>query len=215
MNRPSPSPAFRHLLLALTLYGTSAMASDARWFPQTAATATHAFQILAFSEDDHRHAVDAVRVLDRQSGEVVQEIINIGGSGVWGTPGELLRVVDANADGHADIALAYADGGASPNHADNFYLFEPRTLRYVLHEELSALTQVSINPEGTISSASRGGCCQHHAETYRFVDGQLILVADWDEAYTADGEWIVTTTGQLIDGEWQYQTQLRPQPPAE
>lgn len=113
MNRASPSPAFRHLLLALTLYGTSAMASDARWLPQTAATATHAFQILASSEDDHRHAVDAVRVLDRQSGEVVQEIINIGGSGVWGTPGELLRVVDANADGHVDIALAYADGGAS------------------------------------------------------------------------------------------------------
>lgn len=208
----------RPLLAALALSGSAAMADEppaARWVTQAAVTDTQQFQLRLFSDDEQRHAVDALRVLDRQSGKTLQEITSIAGAGVWGQADELLRLVDANRDGHPDIQLPYADGGAGPNLADNFYLFDARTQHYVLHEQLSARTQVSIDADGNIHSASRGSCCQHHAETHRFVDGQLTLVADWDESYTADGEWIVTTTGTLVDGQWQYQTHVRPQPPAE
>jgi hypothetical protein len=64
------------------------------------------------------------------------------------------------------------------------------------------LPQPSFNPSGTVSSASRASCCQHHAETYRFIQGKLTLVVDWDESLTTDGRWLETSERKLVKGRW-------------
>jgi hypothetical protein len=189
-------------------------ADEGRWVVQLATTPDHRFRVWAFVSRDARAAADKVEVEHRGSGVVVQLIDGIGGMGMHRPANTLLDVVDVNFDGHPDLVVAAGDGGAGPNNTDNFYLYDPRTRRYVFHEVLSSLTQVVINPDHSITSSSRGSCCSHLSETYRFVGGQLTLVASWEESLTADGAWIETTKGRLRGGKMRYQVK-RQRPPAE
>lgn len=186
------------------------LSDQAIWHDQRALTADFSFSAQLETDGDERYAVQAIRIINRKSGTVFQEIRGIGAMGTWGKPNDMVRVVDANFDGHPDLAIPFADGGAGPNFSNNYYLFDPAAGAFRLNQELSDLPQPSINLDGTISSASRGGCCQHHAETYRFHQGKLQLVADWDEASTADGKWIVTTTGKLLHGKWRTKVKKTP-----
>lgn len=187
---------------------------EGRWVVQQATTPDHRFRVWAFVSRDALAAADKVEVVHRGTGVVVQLIDGIGGMGMHRPANTLLDVVDVNFDGHPDLVVAAGDGGAGPNNTDSFYLYDPRTRRYVFHEVLSSLTQVVINPDHSITSSSRGSCCSHLSETYRFVGGQLTLVASWEESLTADGAWIETTTGRLRGGKMRYQVKRR-RPPAE
>jgi hypothetical protein len=188
-------------------------AARQNWFPQHASTAVLSFSVLATAEDDDRYVPEAIRIVNRASGQVVQEIELSGAMGMFRKPTELLSAVDADFDGHPDLVIPFGDGGAGPNSTNNFYLFNPRTKRYDYNAVLSEMTQVSINPNHTVSSASRGGCCQHSNETYRYIHGKLTLVASREENYTHDGKWIVTTTGKRVGGKMRFKTKRRPQPP--
>ena len=194
-------------------HADEAAAADKSWVRQQVVTSAFAFEVLVFAEEDDRFGADGVRIIDRRRASVVQEILNAGGMGVLRPADRLLSVVDANFDGHPDLVLAFADGGAGPNNTDHFYIFNPKTGRFEFDEQLSDMTQVQIHRNGTITSASRGGCCQHSSETYLYVRGALTQVASWDEAYTADGRWIVTTVGRLRNGKWHQTTKRVRQPP--
>ena len=87
-------------------------------------------------------------------------------------------IFDAHFDGYPDLVIPFADGGAGPNSADNFYLFNPQRHQFELNQQLSDLTQVGFHSNGTISSAARGSCCQHSAATYRFYGKKLVLITD-------------------------------------
>lgn len=204
-------PSSRPLRFALACIGlciwANANAAEPIWVEQKAVTSKYSFAVLVDTDDNGRHA-EAIRVFDRKTRIVAQEILEIGGMRVPFEPTEMLWVADANFDGHPDIVLAFADGGAGPNSVDHFYLFVPQTQRFEIHETLSNLTQVSINANGTVTSSSRGSCCQHSSETYRFIDGKLTLIANWDESYTADG-WIVTSVGKLRGGKMQFSEKKR------
>lgn len=208
-----------HSLLCAALLGLGANAlgqepaAAPAWFKQNAATPAHAFQVLALDEGNEHFEPQAIRIANRASGAVVQEIRIEGAAGSGRKPADLIQVVDANFDGHPDIAVPFGDGGAGPDFTYNFYLFNPGSGRFELNQQLSDLTQVAINPNHTVTSASRGGAGMHGSETYRYIKGRLTLVANWDEQYTADGKWIVTTTGQLASGKMRYRTKRRPQPP--
>lgn len=78
---------------------------------------------------------------------------------------------------------------------------------------LSSLPQLDIDPATrTLTSASRGGCCAHATETYRYVDGKLQQVASWEESLSPDGEHLQTTEGTLRNGTMKYRTRTRKLP---
>ena len=186
-------------------------ASKEYWYPQRAITADFGFSVEADSDYFERYAVQTIRIINRKTGVLLQEIRDIDGMGTWVQPSEIVRVVDANSDGYPDIEVPFADGGAGPNNTNYYYLFDPISGLFEFNQQLSDLSQPVVNLDGTVSSASRGSCCQHHSETYRFYQGQLLLIADWDEAYTADGKWIETTTRKLINGRWYTKFRRAPQ----
>jgi len=185
--------------------------SEEDWYPQRVTTADFGFSAEVDSDDNERYSVQAIRIIDRKTGDILQEIRDINGMDTWAQPNELISIVDANFDGHPDIVIPFADGGAGPNFTNYYYLFSPKSKRFEFNQQLSDLSQPSVNSDGTITSAYRSSCCQHHSETYRFHRGKLLLVADWDRVYTSDGKWIETTTRTLINGRWHTKFQRVPQ----
>jgi len=175
------------------------------WHPQRVITADFAFSVHATVDEDERYAVDAIRIVDRRTGAVLQQIDGIDGMAASGTAEGLIFVVDANFDGRPDLSLPLGNGGAGPNATSNFYLFDPASARFVLHEALSELPQPGINPQGTIESGSRGSCCEHYYQTYRFEHGRLKLIAESSDYYSPDG-WLETTSRKLVRGKWRSST---------
>lgn len=197
--------------------GTAVLAQPAdpegQWVAQRAMTAGHRFELRvvpAAGADTPRFAVDALRVFDRGGGAPLQEVRDIGGMDLAIAPDRLLSVLDINGDGYPDLAVAYDDGGAGPNRTDAFFLWDPAVRAYRHHARLSELTQVRLRPGGLIESTSRGGCCQHQRETYRFFGDELRLVSRWERGLSADGRWVETTTGTLRGGRWVTRSERRP-----
>lgn len=212
---PMKTTALLTALLALLGNPMHAAAGEdeaqAAWYPQRVITADFAFSVHATANEDERYAVDAIRIVDRKTGAVVQEIGHIDGMAAPGMPTELLHVVDANFDGRPDLSVLASDGGIGPDYTMNYYLFNPSSGRFELHETLSALTRPGINPQGTIESAARGGCCDYHYQTYRFEGRRLKLVAESSEHYSPDG-WLETTSRKLVGGKWRSRTKRVRQP---
>lgn len=212
---PMKHTALVTALLALLGNPMHAGAADntapAAWHPQRVITADFAFSVHATVDEDGRYAVDAIRIVDRRTGTVVQQIERIDGMAASGTPEELIFVVDANFDGRPDLSLPLGNGGAGPNATSNFYLFDPVSAQFVLHEALSELPQPGINPQGTIESGSRGSCCEHYYQTYRFEHGRLKLIAESSDYYSPDG-WLETTSRKLVRGRWRTSTKRVRQP---
>lgn len=176
---------------------------DGRWIEQQAHTSVFRFRVKAMSNDGDHFAVSAIEI-SSNTGKRVQLISKVGGQPVTAKADRFLQVIDVNFDGHEDIAVPTADGGAGPNTTSYFYLFEPRQKKFKLDKKLSSLSQVSINPDHTITSAYRDGCCSHGTKTYRYVAGRLTQVGSRDESLTRDGQTIETTVGTIVRGKMQY-----------
>lgn len=203
-------------LILLLLFPALSLAENQNeqgsWHEQRVITSKFGFSALLDEVDQDRFAVQAIRVISRKTGLLVQEIQVIGALGTWSKPNEVVRIIDANFDGHPDIEIPFADGGAGPNFVNQYYLYDQKSKRFTLHEQLSNLIQPSIHPNGTVTSSARGGCCQHNSETYKFRNGKLVMIHQWDESYTADGKWIVTTEQKLVNGRWRTHIKKVPQP---
>lgn len=177
--------------------------NDGEWIEQQAHTSVFRFRVKAMSNDGDHFAVSAIEI-SSNTGKRVQLISKVGGQPVTAKADRLLQVIDVNFDGHEDIAVPTADGGTGPNTTSYFYLFEPRQKKFKLDKKLSSLSQVSINPDHTITSAYRDGCCSHGTKTYRYVAGRLTQVGSRDESLTPDGQTIETTVGTIVRGKMQY-----------
>jgi hypothetical protein len=179
------------------------------WVEQAAKSDDHVFSVrlLQYEQGDGEYlsAATALRIVDRKSGAVVQQIDAINGMEMRTEPQRFVRLVDANGDGHPDIELSYADGGAGPNNTSYYYLYDRKARQYRFHKKLSEMTQVSVNADGTITSGSRGGCCQHSSETYRFIRGRLTLLKTWQRTLTPD-DMVEVVTGTLRNGKMRYKT---------
>ncbi|MFM0133239.1 XAC2610-related protein [Paraburkholderia sediminicola] len=176
---------------------------DIRWITQKAETKDFRFRVAFRPNEDASEPAwpVAIEVIDRRTNRRVQVIRDFYSEMSPTAENELLQVVDANFDGYPDIAIFSQSGGAGPNNTENFFLFNPTTRQFVFDEELSSLPQIAIDSKTrTITSAQRDGCCRHSAETYRYMDGRLTLIANWDESLSADGKWLETTTGHLQNG---------------
>lgn len=192
---------------------SGSMSNEGDWIEQQAHTSLFRFRVKAISTDGDHFAVSAIEISNSR-GKPVQLISNVGGQPVTAKADRLLQVIDVNFDGHDDIAVLAADGGAGPNSTSYFYLFESRQKKFKLEKKLSSLPQVSINPDHTITSAYRDGCCSHGTKTYRYVAGRLTQVGSRDESLTSDGQTIETTVGQLVRGKIRY-TVTREKAPGE
>jgi hypothetical protein len=196
-------------LLCLPLAASAQTQQDAaQWVKQKGHTAQHEFEALVWGDDEDAYGgevgVNAVRVRDRRSKRVVQEIQLSDAGPAHGTRSTAIRLIDANFDGHPDLIVPVSDGGAGPNYSWNFYLFDPQTGRYVFSEELSQLVQPAIGKDGTITSGERDGCCHHIGQTFRYVDGRLTEIASDEDVLPPSGEWVLLTEGRLVQGKMHY-----------
>ncbi|WP_313341215.1 hypothetical protein [Stenotrophomonas sp.] len=180
--------------------------------PQQAATATLRFVLVVAPADDDQAVLQAIDILDAATGRRRQILRDIDAEPMAAGP-EVLQLVDANFDGWPDLSVPAYSGGAGPNATRNLYLFDPAANVFVFDPMLSSLSQLDIDPATrTLTSASRGSCCSHASETYRYVDGQLQQIASWEESLSADGEHLQTTVGTLRDGTMKYNTRTRKLP---
>jgi hypothetical protein len=174
------------------------------WVKQKANTKAYRFSVLTARGGWESVAPRALRIHDRRTGSLVQEFLDIDSMQPHAREDELVHVVDANFDGHPDIMLAMDSGGAGPNNTSSCYLYDPTKRRFVLDEALSALTQVRINRDRTITSFGRGGCCIHSEERYRYIGNRLTMV--FSEVRKSDNENTAITTGRLTNGKMKYVT---------
>ena len=185
--------------------GLNEVPSIGRWYLQQAKTEKFRFYIKVEGDGENGYAIHSIRIVDRKNKEIMQVIRDIDAMKTQRNPSDLVTAVDANFDGLPDFLIPFSDGGVGPNSSNNYYIFNPKNNQFEINQQLSELPQSAVNANGTISSSYRDGCCHHHSETYRFLGGKLILVSDWDEAYTADG-WIETTVRELVGGKWRSKT---------
>ena len=183
---------------------------NVQWITQKSRTKDFQFRVAFRKTDDeyYRRPFDpvAIEVLDSKTGQRIQVIRDFD-SDIETADDDALSTVDANFDGYQDLSMYGMSGGAGPNSTQNFFLFDPETRQFVFSQQLSDLPQITINSKNrTIESASRGGCCSHSSEKYRYVGKRLVLIANWDESLTSDGKWWKTSIGSLRNGKMQYRT---------
>ncbi|AHY59005.1 XAC2610-related protein [Stenotrophomonas rhizophila] len=179
--------------------------STVTWVAQAAVTPEATFRV-GVERDEDGVRLTAIEVLDARTGQRRQVLRDFEADPV-GDADALLQVVDVNFDGHPDLLAPGLSGGAGPNNTTNVFLFDPASGTFVHDATLSDLPQLSINAQDrSITSASRGGCCSHASETYRYRDGTLQMVGSWEESLSADGEHVETTRGTWRNGRMQYRT---------
>ena len=182
------------------------------WVAQKAETADFRFQVAyrdTLSESsDGRSTALTIRVISRQTGRVQQVIDSVAQGQNWDGYQTNISTPDCNFDGYSDLMFFAHDGGAGPNIGYNFYLYDPAKRQFVYDADLSDLTQPEINPRTqTISSSSRNSCCSHTSDDYRFISGQLTLVASHDETVSVSNfDVMVVTEGKLVKGQWREKT---------
>ncbi|WP_422506093.1 XAC2610-related protein [Stenotrophomonas sp. GZD-301] len=179
-----------------------------QWIDQSVTLPGLRFQVGVLPAEDEEGAVlpVALAVLDATTGARRQVLRDIEAGPTQASP-DLLQTVDANFDGAPDLRLPGLSGGAGPNATSNILLFDRAQQRFVLDPVLSDLSQLDIDaPSRSILSFQRGGCCTHLAETYRYMEGQLVLVEQITTSLSADGRHEETSTGRLIDGKMVYRT---------
>ena len=179
------------------------------WIRQRAKTPLFRFQVAyadtATDKDGRQATPTDLRVISRKTGRV-QQVIPLGGvEPTMGAYTEAFDVLDCNFDGLPDLMVYASSGGAGPNSAYNFYLFQPKTGQFVFNAALSELPQVGVDTKTrTIYSAFRNGCCDHSSAEYRFLKGRLTQTASHDEDCQFGGRvaYCHITEGRLVQGKW-------------
>lgn len=165
--------------------GGAALA-QAAWLPQRAMTGMHGFEVQA-REQRGSFTVHAIRVIERKSGKLVQEFA-VEDAERDGEAGDLLQLVDANRDGHLDIAMQVATGGSSAMSMRHYYLFDPAGGAFAFHPGLSNLVNATFFENGTVvTSYNRTGFAG--GETWRWRHGKLQRIAYGELAVSVNGRW--------------------------
>ncbi|WP_440216140.1 XAC2610-related protein [Chromobacterium piscinae] len=178
-----------------------------QWVEQAARHPRFRFRVLLSEGDENGlgRLPLAIEARDRRSGKVAQTLYDISAMESRSADEDVVQLVDVNFDGELDLLVLEQAGGAGPNDTHNVYVFNKRTGRFERNAKLSELPQLQIDAKRKrILSASRGGCCSHSSETYRYFHGRLTLVSSWDESLSYDdgGSVMVTTVRRLVKGKW-------------
>jgi len=205
MRNPAVVAALLALLGNPMHAGAEEDTATAAWHPQRVITADFAFSVHATVDEDERYAVDAIRIVDRKTGAVVQEIEHVDAMAASGTPDELLFLVDADADSSPDLSLPISAGGMGPNVSTNIYLFSTHSGLFELHEQLSELDSPAIGQDGTIITRSRDSDFNYQYASYRLEHGKLKLIGESSESSAQNGD-LVIRSRQRVRGKWRSST---------
>ncbi|TRX35331.1 hypothetical protein FNW52_11465 [Flavobacterium sp. ZT3R18] len=107
----------------------------------------------------------------------------------------VLYTQDVNFDGYQDLVVYAQSSGSGPNNTDNYYVFNPKTQKFIFNDALSNLSQPQIDFKSkTVYAAWRGGAATHGAEKYKWIKGKLILVEYYETNYLDEVNVVETHT---------------------
>lgn len=174
---------------------------------QTQDIKNHKFQIFhSSSSEDAPFGVTAtihsIKVYDK-NGKKIQIIRD---AGYLTNENHTIDMIDVNFDGYEDMMIYSHDGGAGPNNGYNFYIYYPKSKKYIYNETLSELTQTQVDIETkTIRSAWRNGAAEHGYEEYKLINGKLTMTKQAIETWMQNDE-IRTVTCVHKNGKLECET---------
>lgn len=145
--------------------------------------------VLAGHDADHdTAALDSLTV--RRNGAPPQTLplqdAEIFRSGLRDAPAEVVELVDANFDGHADIKL-WTSTSAGPNNGYSYWLFDPGSGKFQATELGDKLSGFEVNFDArarTITTSARASCCEWEMQTFRWVGSRLmVMTIETDRVY--------------------------------
>jgi hypothetical protein len=91
----------------------------------------------------------------------------------------LFTVEDMNFDGYRDIRM-FLPGAHTIMSYYTCWLYDPATKLFVKEDKLEELPNLSFDA-GTkeIVSMWMAGCCDNGINTFKYIDGKLVLVNEW------------------------------------
>lgn len=175
------------------------------WLKQKQGTKDFRFEVSGYARDttewQDEGEVYGIKIINKKSGNV-QVLDNIGAA-VADKLNDVVQVQDCNFDGYPDIWIYAHNGGAGPNDGNNYYLYNPRNGQFEFNQNLSDLTQISVDTKSkTITSAFRDGAGHHGGGTYTFTHDTLTQITSWDD-YCMGSFFCTFSTGTLMNGHWQ------------
>ncbi|WDU64791.1 hypothetical protein LRS56_10140 [Pseudomonas poae] len=141
----------------------------------------------------------------------------------WRLLGEngVVYFADINQDGRQDLAIRNGNG-ADADFQSNYdvYLQDPQQPQWVLNRALTDLANetsggmFSVNPkDGMIHSQTDRGCCWTRSSQWQMQGGELVRLGfytqeavpatDWSETDSMPRGYMLRTTGEWKDGQWQ------------
>jgi hypothetical protein len=145
-----------------------------------------------YNKNDWGDAGEIVSIKIKAKNKLLQVIKN---PGLINDPKNILYTEDVNFDGFLDLVVYAQSGGAGPNNTNNYYIFNPKTQKFVFNDALSNLSQPEINLKTkTIFAAWRSGAANHGAEKYNWINGKLVLVEYYETNYLDDENVLETHT---------------------
>jgi len=144
-----------------------------------------------------------IEIIEGTSSEVIQTIENTTDAGMIAPARakDVLTVVDANFDGYKDLQLL-SDCGATGNCSYDFYLYDPKTDRFVHNVFLTSLTTPSFDPaKKQVTAHSNGSVADWHTETYQYRDGQYTLVSRRESIWDRARHVVTVNTYELRNGK--------------
>lgn len=189
------------LLFFPAFSNAEALTATQTWHDQRAVMADFSFSTLLDISESGRSSVRSIRVFNRHSSALLQEIHISNASSNSQNPNEMVSIIDANFDGHPDFLFHFRRAAEALITRIIIIFFNSATGIFEIDPELSTLSETFFNSNGKISFSYRSGCCAHHGGTYRFIGKTLKLVADWDISLI-NGDWIETNTRRLKNGKW-------------
>lgn len=127
---------------------------------------------------------------------------------LYGENNSGLVIEDINFDSHDDIALRNGNSGAYGGPSYDIYLFDVAKQQFRISDSLTELASSNLGlfsvdkKTKTLSTLTKSGCCWHQSSTYQLTDNQPILIEEVTEAYSGDGESVILTTREWVNGKW-------------
>ncbi|ENV18246.1 XAC2610-related protein [Acinetobacter guillouiae] len=125
---------------------------------------------------------------------------------------------DFNFDGTEDLAIRNGNYGSYGGPVYDIYVFNQSKNKFVLSQELSALTQENLGmfeldkKRKRIITFNKSGCCYHIRSEYQVVPRKgLLLVREFiEDATSPKGDQVEVTDRNLINGKWKEKTNYYP-----
>ena len=150
------------------------------------------------TEDNTIHKVAVSSVGDPK---LVQTLdIDIDTRALYPQEFEGIQLVDANADGYYDLSIKN-QCGATGNCTYAFYLYDPKTDRFVPNEFLSGDFNPEFSPNGDVTFSGNSSARDNSSMTYRYENGEYMLIRKRESIWNRDDDTLTENTYELQEGE--------------